>query len=219
MFAFAFHIPAAFRAFIYRLLHPTVLIIGGSRGIGLALGKQWARFGGKVLLAARWTKGKPTNLPTGISIIEYDVTDKDGAAKFVQDVIAHFGGMPNHIYYNVGYSPEKETADQFDDVADTNYKGNARLMMMFAEKWKSLGKRSCKFYVMSSYVVFMNLPNCTVYRSTKVALESIALSIELMFGIPCYVINPGVVDTEIWLMAGGLVDWMKLGLLMMIATS
>ena len=194
----------------------SVLVIGGSKGIGWGLAKQWAKRGAKVLVAARWNDGIPEHLPQGISTITYNVKETDRAEWFLQEVLKFFDGdLPKHIIFNVGFSPEKEDAAHFEDVIQTLLIGNGLLMKLFAERWQAMGEPICRFYGTSSYVTFMKLPNCHAYRAAKAGLESSAITIRVDFpGLLVFVINPGVVRTDIWGIVG-LVAWMKSGLLML----
>lgn len=203
----------------------TVLILGGSRGIGWHLAKLWARMGAKVLVVARFTTlpegctgiipGQVYHLARGLDLLQYDLIDSVRADWFMNKVLEFFDQkLPNHIFFNGGFSPEKEDSAHFEPVVRTNLLGNGKLMVMFAEQWRDMGEPACRLYVTSSYVTFMNLPNCMGYRATKAALESLAASLRVDFpGLLVYVINPGVVRTDIWGITG-LVPWMKQGLLM-----
>ena len=83
-----------------------VFITGGSRGIGLEIGKRAARDGAKVVLAAKTAEPHP-KLPGTIftaaeEIIEaggealpliLDVRDEENVLKAVEETVSHFGGI------------------------------------------------------------------------------------------------------------------------------
>ena len=88
------------------LANKVVFITGGSRGIGLAIGKRAARDGAKVVLAAKTAEPHP-KLPGTIftaaeEIIEaggealpliLDVRDEENVLKAVEETVSHFGGI------------------------------------------------------------------------------------------------------------------------------
>ena len=88
------------------LANKVVFITGGSRGIGLEIGKRAARDGAKVVLAAKTAEPHP-KLPGTIftaaeEIIEaggealpliLDVRDEENVLKAVEQTVSHFGGI------------------------------------------------------------------------------------------------------------------------------
>ena len=88
------------------LVNKVVFITGGSRGIGLEIGKRAARDGAKVVLAAKTAEPHP-KLPGTIftaaeEIIEaggealpliLDVRDEENVLKAVEETVSHFGGI------------------------------------------------------------------------------------------------------------------------------
>ncbi len=88
------------------LANKVVFITGGSRGIGLEIGKRAARDGAKVVLAAKTAEPHP-KLPGTIftaaeEIIEaggealpliLDVRDEENVLKAVEESVSHFGGI------------------------------------------------------------------------------------------------------------------------------
>ena len=88
------------------LANKVVFITGGSRGIGLEIGKRAARDGAKVVLAAKTAEPHP-KLPGTIftaaeEIIEaggealpliLDVRDEENVLKAVEETVSHFGGI------------------------------------------------------------------------------------------------------------------------------
>jgi len=88
------------------LANKVVFITGGSRGIGLEIGKRAARDGAKVILAAKTAEPHP-KLPGTIftaaeEIIEaggealpliLDVRDEENVLKAVEETVSHFGGI------------------------------------------------------------------------------------------------------------------------------
>ena len=88
------------------LANKVVFITGGSRGIGLEIGKRAARDGAKVVLAAKTAEPHP-KLPGTIftaaeEIIEaggealpliLDVRDEENVLKAVEETVSHFDGI------------------------------------------------------------------------------------------------------------------------------
>jgi NAD(P)-dependent dehydrogenase (short-subunit alcohol dehydrogenase family) len=80
----------------------TVLITGGSRGLGLALAERYARSGARLVLTARdqaeLARARHTLLarkaiqsPDDVLLIPADLTDASQAANLIEHAVAHFG--------------------------------------------------------------------------------------------------------------------------------
>ena len=88
------------------LANKVVFITGGSRGIGLEIGKRAARDGAKVVLAAKTAEPHPKLPGTIFTAAEeiigaggealpliLDVRDEENVLKAVEETVSHFGGI------------------------------------------------------------------------------------------------------------------------------
>jgi NAD(P)-dependent dehydrogenase (short-subunit alcohol dehydrogenase family) len=79
--------------------HRVVLITGGSRGLGLALARRFAREGARLALVAgnvevlEHARRELLDLGAEVHIIAADLTHKDEALRTVEEVVRRFGGL------------------------------------------------------------------------------------------------------------------------------
>lgn len=108
----------------------TVVITGGSRGLGLVLARQLAEAGANIALCARdiqeLERAKQQILPYNPLVLTYpcDVTDRDQVNTFISDVIQVFGKI-DVLINNAGIilvSPLAHLTDtDFRESMDTNF--------------------------------------------------------------------------------------------------
>ena len=112
----------------------SVMITGGSQGMGLAVAKDVVRLGGSVCLVAidqldqagRELELLRVGTDQFIETILCDTTDQDKLEPLVRDHIER-RGVPDHLYNFVGYAyaqyVEKLTFKDFKDNMEVNYYG------------------------------------------------------------------------------------------------
>ena len=106
----------------------TVLVTGGSRGIGMMIARGFAEAGARVLISSRKAdqlEAAATELV--VAAVQADMTDADGISAVVSAVDEHFGGRLDVLVNNAGASwgaPLEEFPESgWDKVLDTNAKG------------------------------------------------------------------------------------------------
>ncbi|HJT94089.1 MAG TPA: 3-oxoacyl-ACP reductase FabG [Mycobacterium sp.] len=112
----------------------SVLVTGGSKGIGRGIASVFASAGAHVAVAARSvqdidaTVSALDGLGTGTVIgVAVDVTNRDSCTTMAQTVVDAFGGL-DVLCANAGIFPDAPlktmTPDQLAEVLDVNVKGN-----------------------------------------------------------------------------------------------
>src|SRR4030095_10947852 len=95
----AYVLKSAFsRYFEYDLRNKTVLITGGSRGLGLVMAREFAREGARLVLCARdeieleRAKTDLESFGAEVMTVPCDVTDKQSVTSMIERVNSRFGG-------------------------------------------------------------------------------------------------------------------------------
>ncbi len=162
----------------------TVLITGGSSGIGLAAANKIVAAGATVVIVARDAeklalaqKEIEGYAKHGGKVFIYsaDVGDEAACAKFVQTVIEKHGGV-DILVNNAGRSIRRaieNSADRFHDFERTmhvNYFGALRVTMGFLPGMTK--KRKGQVVNISSIGVLTNAPRFSAYVASKAALDA-----------------------------------------------
>jgi 3-oxoacyl-[acyl-carrier protein] reductase len=110
----------------------SVIVTGGSKGIGKGIAKVFADAGAKVLIAARDEAGAAAaaaELASGgatVSHVVADVSRRDDAQRMAATAVERHGGI-DVLCANAGIFPDRRlaemTEDDWDLVMDTNVKG------------------------------------------------------------------------------------------------
>ena len=102
----------------------TVVVTGGSKGIGWAIVEKFAHSGFKVVSGSRTVReGVPKEIESNIKQISIDVRDRSAHRQLVKEALGWTGQLDSYIN-NAGYSMWKSIADidkEFlDDILSTN---------------------------------------------------------------------------------------------------
>ncbi|MGZ3723595.1 MAG: SDR family oxidoreductase [Bdellovibrionales bacterium] len=182
----------------------TILITGGSTGIGLELAKQLLKLGNKIIVtgrdAGKLKKAKET-LPQ-IHTIQSDVSS-------TQEIEALFAKIKkeypetNILINNAGIMRSQNLHDQADltDLTkeiDINLKGPIRMASIFLPHLKT--KKAAAIMNVSSGLAFVPLPMSPIYCSTKAALHSFTQSLRVQLkktAIKVFELAPPATQTEL----------------------
>ena len=173
----------------------SVLVTGGSRGIGLAIATAFREAGDQV--AVTYNTSPP---PEGFLGVKCDITDQEQVdAAF--DTIQEQHGPVEVLVANAGITRDtlllRMSDDDWDAVLQTNLTGSFRVARRAAKGMLRLRKGRIVF--ISSVVGLLGSPGQVNYAASKSGLIGMARSIARELGsrgITANVVAPGFVETD-----------------------
>jgi 3-oxoacyl-(acyl-carrier-protein) reductase len=173
----------------------SVLVTGGSRGIGLAVARAFAAQGDKVAVTYRGSAP-----PEGLFAVRMDVTDGASVDAAYQEVEAQQGPV-EVLVANAGITKDtlllRMSEASWSEVIDTNLTGSYRVAKRAASGM--LRARRGRIIFVSSVVGLSGSAGQTNYAASKAGLIGFARSIARELGsrsITANVVAPGFVDTD-----------------------
>ncbi|WFR74418.1 3-oxoacyl-ACP reductase FabG [Prescottella defluvii] len=110
----------------------SVIVTGGSKGIGRGIARVFAKSGADVLITARDAEAlekaaaELSELPGRVTTMQVDVTDPDSCAEMVEVAVERYGGL-DVLCANAGIFPscrlQDLTSRDLDEVLAVNFKG------------------------------------------------------------------------------------------------
>ncbi|MDQ1487145.1 MAG: 3-oxoacyl-[acyl-carrier protein] reductase [Actinomycetota bacterium] len=174
----------------------SVLVTGGSRGIGLATARSFAASGDRVAVTYR-----SSGAPSGLFGVRCDVTNADDVEAAFAKVEAEHGPV-EVLVANAGITRDtlllRMTDDDWDAVLDTNLTGAYRVARRAARSM--LRARAGRMIFISSVVGLSGGAGQANYAASKAGLVGFARSVAREFGsrgITANVVAPGFVDTDL----------------------
>jgi NAD(P)-dependent dehydrogenase (short-subunit alcohol dehydrogenase family) len=186
-----------------RFTEKSVLITGGSSGIGLATARAFADEGARVVITGRDAAAleqAQAGIPGNVLSIRSDAGDP-AAAKTLAQTLADEGVWLDAVFINAGIARFAAFADVdealWDQIFDTNIKG----AYFQIQALLPLLNQGASIVLNGSINAHIGMPNASVYAASKAALISLAknLSAELLpRGVRVNVLSPGPVNTPIY---------------------
>jgi 3-oxoacyl-[acyl-carrier protein] reductase len=174
----------------------SVLVTGGSRGIGLAVARAFAAAGDRVAITYR-----SSGSPEGLFGVRADVTSADDVEAAFTAVEAEHGPV-EVLVANAGITRDtlllRMSDDDWQSVIDTNLTGSYRVAKRAARGM--LRAHGGRMIFISSVVGLSGSAGQANYAATKAGLVGFARSVAREFGsrnITSNVVAPGFVDTEL----------------------
>lgn len=174
----------------------TVLVTGGSRGIGLACARAFAAGGHRVAVTSAST---PVDEP-GLLAVACDVTDPEQVDAAVSRVEAELGPV-EVLVANAGITRDgllvRMSEDDFAAVVDTNLTATWRVARRVVPKM--MRARWGRIVVVSSVQAYLGAAGQANYAASKAGLIGLARSIAREYGprgVTANVVSPGPIDTD-----------------------
>ena len=176
----------------------TIIVTGGSRGIGAAISTAFFNRGDKLVIAARSDTGLVKELGDRAIFIQADLRKSSDAQKVIRGTIDWAGGV-DVLINNVGISawkPLAEIDEQFlQDMFDTNVKSMFYMSQAVAPHLKSGGS----IVNISSLAGKRGSANNSVYCATKFGVNGLTQSLAKELGqqgIRVNAVCPVYIQTE-----------------------
>lgn len=191
--------------FEYDLKHKTVLITGGSRGLGLVMAREFARESARLVLCAReereldQARHDLEELGAEVMVVPCDVTNREDVNAMLSAVNSRFGGV-DVLVNNAGVIQvgpiEVMTHEDFDIAMQTHFWGPLNTIMAILPSMRQRG--SGRIVNISSIGGKVSVPHLVPYSASKFALVGLSkgLRAELMKdGIKVTTVCPGLMRT------------------------
>jgi NAD(P)-dependent dehydrogenase (short-subunit alcohol dehydrogenase family) len=176
----------------------TVLVSGGSRGIGLACARAFAASGHRVAVTSSSTPVDDASLLA----VKCDVTDPEQVELAVAQVEAELGAV-EVLVASAGITRDqllvRMTEEDFADVVATNLTATWRLCKRVVPKM--MRARWGRIVVLSSVAAYAGAPGQANYAASKAALLGLTRSIAREYGgrgITANAVTPGPIDTDMF---------------------
>lgn len=182
----------------------TILITGGSSGIGFEFAKQFLALGNTVIVTGRDEKklsAMKAALPA-VHTIKSDVSAPGEIEVLLKKVTAEFPKL-NVLINNAGIMRTINFHDAADldgltQEIDINLKGPIRLAMAFLPHLKKHGEAA--IVNITSGLAFVPLPTSPIYCATKAGLHSFTLSLRVQLKntrVKVFEVAPPATETEL----------------------
>ena len=188
-----------------KLTHKTILITGGTSGIGLEMAKQLAERGNTVIITgrdqARLDAAK--RMIPGVHSFKCDVGDAGDIAALHAAVLAKFPGLDTLIN-NAGIMRNLKLTQDHDlyDVTreiEINLSGPVRMVQQLLPQLRA--QKSALIVNVSSGLAFIPFPASPVYCATKAAIHSFTQSLRVQLadtGVTVIELAPPGVETPLF---------------------
>ena len=183
----------------------TILITGGSSGIGYEMAKELLKRKNNVIITGRNEQKlqKAKEELDGVIVVKCDVSNPDDIMKLHQQAEKEFPDL-NILINNAGVmhtinlQAHKLSEDDLTKEIDINLKGTIWMNDTFLPMLRE--KKNAAMVIVTSGLGFIPLPTTPVYCATKAALHSYALSLREQLrntNIKVFELAPPATQTEL----------------------
>ncbi len=181
----------------------TVLVTGGSRGLGAGLVSSFLALGDNVATCSRsptaaveaWRKNGDQFYYQAVNL-----ADRSSSESFVGEVVSRFGRI-DVLVNNAGVARDGVlplfSDEQIDEVIDTNLRATIHLIRLVSRRMLRHG--SARIINISSVVGLSGYRGLSVYSASKAALDGLTRALAREFGPRGITVNsvaPGYLRTE-----------------------
>ncbi|MCA1219385.1 SDR family oxidoreductase [Streptomyces sp. 8L] len=152
----------------------TVLIVGGTSGIGRELARRFAAAGSTVAVGGRSAQALREQTGEGIGAFEVDVTDAASVARARDAVLARYPGLDTVVTMSgVMLLEDLRDPAHFEaarTTIDTNLVGTVRIIDAFTPHLLRRGAGT--FVTVTSGIAFLPFPPMPTYAASKAAVHA-----------------------------------------------
>lgn len=188
-----------------KLIDRTVLITGGTSGIGQELAKQLLRRGNTVIVTGRDQKKLDATSRSllGVHVICSDVSDPAAVARLHETVTKEFPALDTlvnnaGVMRNLNLNLPRELQDVTREI-EINLCGPIRMVQQFLPHLKT--RKNALIVNVSSGLGFIPLPISPVYSATKAAIHSFTQSLRVQLagtGVTAVELAPPGTETPLF---------------------
>lgn len=186
-----------------RLTNKSVLITGGTTGIGLATAKLFMKEGARVAIVGQ-NQERVTNaseiLGTEALTLCANVASSQDMKNVAKRIKDKFGSI-DVLFANAGIAKPMAFADVVDENIDNQFDVNFKGVVYSIQSMLPLLNNPSSVIITSTTMIEKGVAGMSMYSATKAALRSLArtLSAELLEkGIRVNTISPGLIETPIY---------------------
>ena len=190
----------------------TILITGGSAGIGLEMARQLTALGNKVIITGRDEArlNKAAAELGNVTAIPFDVSNEQNVNDLVSRIKTDFPDL-NVLINNAGRADIHNLADSDErayDIAVSEFETNFLSVIRLTEKLLPVLKtqKEAAVITVSSIVAFVPTQHLPTYSASKAALHSYTKSLRLALkdtAVKVFELMPPLVNTELSAAIGG----------------
>ena len=166
-----------------KMTNRTILITGGTSGIGQELARQLLERGNVVIVTGRdpaRLEATASALP-GVHVMQSDASDPTAIAALYARVVAQFPSLDTlfnnaGIMRNLDLNIERDLVDVTREI-EINFCGPVRMVQQFLPHLKT--RKNALIVNVSSGLAFVPLPISPVYCATKAAMHSFSQSLRV----------------------------------------
>ena len=182
----------------------TVIVTGGSEGVGAATARAFASRGANLVLVARTRKNleliaNELSRITRVQVVPMDVSDAEACANLLKKAAFEFGAihvLVNNAGYHARGPVESVGADELGRMVDVNLKAPIILSRMAIPYLREAGQGA--IINVASLAGRTPVPGAATYSATKFGLRAFTFAVaEELVGtdIKLAVLSPGPIDT------------------------
>jgi len=193
------------RFFEYDLKNKTVLITGGSRGLGLVMAREFAREGARLVLCARdeqelqQAQADVEDFGAEVMTVPCDITDRHAVNEMIKAVNDQFGSI-DVLVNNAGVIQvgplEVMTMEDFERAMQSHFWGPLNTILAVLPSMRR--KKSGRIVNISSIGGKVSVPHLVPYSASKFALVGLSKGLRaelLKDGISVTTVCPGLMRT------------------------